>query len=157
METSKHALKEARREEKLQQQEQTLQERHHLSRKKRTFWYSIIGLLGIFFVIMIFLFVQKSAATPGPYDAFAQCLTEKDAVMYGAYWCPHCAEQKKMFGKSFEYIRYVECDPQGKNAQPEVCRQNGIESYPAWIIARETYRGTQTLQQLADATECRLA
>ena len=32
------------------------------------------------------------------YDSFAQCLATKQAKMYGLYWCPHCVEQKEMFG-----------------------------------------------------------
>ncbi len=32
------------------------------------------------------------------YDKFAQCLATKQAKMYGLYWCPHCIEQKEMFG-----------------------------------------------------------
>ena len=30
-------------------------------------------------------------------DGFAQCLTAKGAQMYGAWWCPHCADQKELF------------------------------------------------------------
>lgn len=42
-------------------------------------------------------------------DTFAQCLTEKGAIMYGAKNCPNCLKQKNMFGDSFQYINYVEC------------------------------------------------
>jgi len=42
-------------------------------------------------------------------DAFAQCVASKQARMYGLYWCPHCADQKEMFGASFRYIPYQEC------------------------------------------------
>ena len=28
------------------------------------------------------------------YDSFAKCLADKQAKMYGLYWCPHCADQK---------------------------------------------------------------
>jgi hypothetical protein len=43
------------------------------------------------------------------YDQFAKCLAAKNAKMYGLYWCPHCLEQKKMFGKSIQYVPYQEC------------------------------------------------
>ena len=39
------------------------------------------------------------------YDAFARCLEDRQVKMYGAYWCPHCAEQKEMFGESFDWRR----------------------------------------------------
>src|SRR5438132_14374598 len=42
-------------------------------------------------------------------DAFAQCLSAKQAKMYGAYWCPHCAAQKEICGRSFRDISYAEC------------------------------------------------
>ena len=39
------------------------------------------------------------------YDAFARCLKDRQVKMYGAYWCPHCAEQKEMFGESLSSRR----------------------------------------------------
>src|SRR5271157_3119677 len=51
-------------------------------------------------------------------DGFARCLTERGVKMYGAWWWPHCIEQKEAFGASFEYAAYVECgvkgDPRGQ-------------------------------------------
>ena len=79
----------------------------------------------------------------------AQHLTEQGTTMYGAYWCPHCAEQKAIFGDAFRYVRYVECDPGGKNANPLLCAQKGIKGYPTWEIAGRFYEGTRSLEQLA--------
>ena len=53
-------------------------------------------------------------------DDFAKCLTQKSVVMYGAYWCPHCQAQKKLFGSSFKYVNYVECTKDIKKC--EGCR-----------------------------------
>ena len=39
------------------------------------------------------------ASRPGQYDNLAQCLTDKGAKFYGAFWCSHCQEQKAEFGK----------------------------------------------------------
>src|SRR3989344_460132 len=37
--------------------------------------------------------------SPGSYDDFAKCLTEKEAIMYGAIeWCKYTQEQAGMFG-----------------------------------------------------------
>ena len=30
---------------------------------------------------------------------FAEFLRENNIVMYSAYWCPHCHDQKQLFGK----------------------------------------------------------
>jgi len=69
--------------------------------------------------------------------------------MYGAYWCPHCAEQKKLFGSAFDYVNYVECDPKGKDANPALCQQKGIGGFPTWEIGNDLYEGTRSLQELA--------
>lgn len=85
--------------------------------------------------------------------ALAEHLTEVGATEYGAFWCPHCYEQKQLFGKeAFAKVNYIECDPEGENAQPQACVDAGIRSYPTWIIDGEVYRGTQTLEKLAELT-----
>ncbi len=87
----------------------------------------------------------------GPAEiALAQHLTQIGAKMYGAYWCPHCQDQKKLFGKeAVKQIPYVECDPGGANSQASLCQSEGVKGYPTWKINGQTYSGTQTLQQLA--------
>ncbi len=86
--------------------------------------------------------------------ALAENLTEIGAKKYGAFWCPHCNEQKLLFGKeAFEKINYVECDPQGVDPQPNVCASAGVESYPTWEVNGEILRGTQTLESLAEASD----
>ena len=59
----------------------------------------------------------KSAPEAGMYDAFAQCLAQKQVTMYGAYWCPHCENQKKLFGSAWEYVPYEECAIRGQREQ----------------------------------------
>ena len=85
--------------------------------------------------------------------ALAKHLTAIGVKMYGAFWCPHCYEQKQLLGKAaFPEINYIECDPQGKNPQPQTCAAAGVQSYPTWTIKGETYRGTQSLEKLAKAS-----
>ena len=66
-------------------------------------------------------------------DAFAKCLTTKGLTMYGAEWCPHCKEEKALFGDSFKYVNYVEC-PQNT----DLCLAKGIQGYPTWIVETAT-------------------
>lgn len=83
----------------------------------------------------------------------AQYLTEVGAKKYGAFWCPHCYEQKQLFGKeAFQEINYIECDPNGKNPQPEACVAADIQSYPTWEIKGQVLRGTQLLKKLAEVS-----
>ena len=74
----------------------------------------------------------------------AKCLTEKGVKMYGTEWCPHCKNQKKLFGSSFQYINYTDCD---KNRQE--CLSAGVQGYPTWEIDGQNYPGEQSLERLA--------
>ena len=93
------------------------------------------------------------------YDGFARCLTARGAKMYGAWWCPHCVEQKEEFGASFEYAPYVECgvkgDPRG---QAQVCKDENIKHFPTWQFppTGERVERVFTLQELSDRTGCAL-
>jgi uncharacterized membrane protein len=83
----------------------------------------------------------------------AQYLTEKGAKMFGAYWCPHCYEQKQLFGKeAFSKINYIECAEGGNNPQPQLCSQVGIKSFPSWQINGKLEPGAKELEKLAKAT-----
>jgi hypothetical protein len=94
---------------------------------------------------------------PGEYDAFAKCLNEKGAVFYGAFWCPHCQNQKTMFGKSAKYLNYVECSTPDGRSQLPVCQEAGIDGYPTWKFADGSrLTGEIPLGALAEKTGCKL-
>ncbi|WP_008310240.1 vitamin K epoxide reductase family protein [Leptolyngbya sp. PCC 6406] len=82
----------------------------------------------------------------------AQYLTDVGAVMYGAWWCPHCHDQKQLFGQeAAKTITYVECADDGQNPQVERCQSTpGIQGFPTWQVNGEFYSGTQSLEALAD-------
>lgn len=85
----------------------------------------------------------------------AQCLTSKGVKMYGAYWCPHCTDQKKLFGENFKLISYQECDDKGPSGNSQICQSQGIQGYPTWKIpGSENLEGTQSLEDLAKAANC---
>lgn len=82
--------------------------------------------------------------------ALAQHLKQIGAVFYGAYWCPHCHDQKQLFGKeAIKEIPYVECDPKGVNPQTDRCKVAGVQGFPTWVINGKTVTGTQSLPELA--------
>lgn len=94
---------------------------------------------------------------PGQLDSFAQCLGEKGAIFYGAYWCPHCQAQKRMFGKSAELLPYEECSTPNGQAQLQICIDKKIEQYPTWDFADGSrLTGEIPLTQLAEKTGCTL-
>lgn len=118
--------------------------------------------ISFIFVIIIIIagvgIVSNQKSNPGELDGFAQCLTDKGAKFYGAFWCTHCQAQKKMFGKSVKYLPYIECSsPDGQN-QLDICKEAGIEGYPTWVFADDSrLSGEIPLETLAEKTECALS
>jgi len=84
---------------------------------------------------------------------FAKFLTDNKVVMYSAYWCPHCNDQKQLFGKAaVEELIIIECAKDGKNNKYKLCQEKGIEGFPSWEINNEIYSGTMNLRELAQMT-----
>lgn len=113
-------------------------------------WAIIVGALIIIGVIVYPLMQSRLDETK--YDSFAQCLTRAGAGMYGTEWCENCQNQKRMFGSSFKYVTYINCD-----ANPTACENAGVTGYPTWIFNDEsTLVGTQALETLAEKANCAL-
>ena len=102
-------------------------------------------------LIFLFLTFLIGCSVAGDYDAFAQCLSDNDAVMYGTEWCSHCQDQKASFGKSFRLVNFVDCD-----LNKAECVKQGIKGYPTWIINNERFSGNQPLYNLASYAGCEL-
>lgn len=119
----------------------------------------IIGLviLAISLAIILPYFNKEEDTGPGKYDEFAMCLKEKGAIFYGAFWCPHCRDQKKLFGNSAKLMPYVECSTADASGQLQVCADKKIEGYPTWEFADGSrITRSMTLQELVDKTSCPL-
>ena len=108
---------------------------------------ALVVLVYIFNPTILGLFLGSE----GKYDDFAKCLGAK-AVMYGSETCPHCKNQKALFGNSFKYINYVEC-----GANPQACTNAGVQSIPMWVIGNTTLIGEQALTKLSAESGCPLA
>ena len=80
----------------------------------------------------------------------AKYLNQIGARMYGSYKCSHCNAQKALFGDAAKYVNYVECDPSGPNAQPNLCFSRGIMNYPTWEINGRYYEGAKSLPELSN-------
>ena len=140
--------------EKLHEQEKLdliNKEKSRKTRRKILFYVILVIIAGGFTYYGVYTSTQ-----PGKYDDFAKCLTENDVKEYGAFWCPNCAEQKKMFDKSFKYVTYIECDARGDNAQPELCGKKRITGYPTWEINNSFYPGVRSLEELSEISGCEL-
>ena len=121
--------------------------------KKKYYWCAL-------FLVVVFLLgglLYWMMLAPGKYDDLAGCLGGKGVTFYGAFWCPHCAEQKQLFGKSAKLLPYVECSTPDGKAQTAICISKKIEGYPTWEFADGSRMSAiLTPQQLAEKTGCEL-
>lgn len=115
------------------------------------------GIIIAVAALALFVKWRDAVSVPDPAKlALAECLTEKGVVMYGAYWCPHCQNQKEMFGDAWEKVRSVECAvPGNPRAQTQECRDAGIEGYPTWVFPDGSrISGEMPLRKLAEKSGC---
>jgi hypothetical protein len=116
-------------------------------RNKKIFNYAIGIVILIAVIYAVYVATKKD---DGQYDAFAKCLTSKGVVMYGTDWCPHCQAQKRLFGDSFRYVTFINCD-----VQKAACDAAGVQGYPTWTFPRgEPVSGEQQLSTLSARTDC---
>jgi uncharacterized membrane protein/glutaredoxin len=97
-----------------------------------------------------FIYAMPAGGGAGYEAALAKHLRASGAVMYGAFWCPHCQEQKALFGDAAKDLPYVECDPGGINPRPDLCEKAGVKAFPTWVLGNERREGVQSPQALAD-------
>ncbi|HVU06740.1 MAG TPA: thioredoxin family protein [Candidatus Paceibacterota bacterium] len=117
---------------------------------KYTSWI-IIGIA----VVLIIGGIVWYGDQPGQYDQFATCIKDSGATFFGAFWCPHCQEQKSLFGKSWKKLPYVECSTPDGQGQTEICKTNNIESYPTWQWkSGDRKTGVLTFDELSQFTGC---
>lgn len=112
-------------------------------------------------VVIALLFVGAFAAGTyrknHRYDTFAKCLASKQAKMYGLYWCPHCLDQKEMFGKAFQYVPYQECAIKGSREMAPECKAAGAKQFPSWQFEGSPLReGVLSMEDLSGRTGCSL-
>ncbi len=129
----------------------------------------IIISIGVLIILVVAFYLISGAITKltgkviyndGKIAEFVNCLDDAGAKMYGAYWCGHCQNQKKMFGDDGKILVdmgiYVECDPNGENPQTDLCLEKGIKGYPTWEINGKFYPGKQSFEKLSELTGCKL-
>ena len=111
-------------------------------------------LVSFFIFTFLFFILRRDDGnnTDDRLDSFAKCLAERGITMYGADWCPHCQNEKKAFGKSFRFVKYVECPN-----EPQKCIDAGINGYPTWIFSDgKKLEGEQGLEKLSRESGCEL-
>ena len=125
-------------------------------------WVGLVAGRGVLAALVILILHANYAAPQdepaGPEDpmtrALAEHLAEEGVLFYGASWCPHCQEQKRLFGASASRLPYIECSLAGPNGpQSASCRMAGVQTYPTWVINGRAIVGrVLSLAELANAT-----
>jgi len=108
-------------------------------------------------LLLLFCAALPACSADKKLDGFAKCLTDKKAAMYGVAWCPHCADQKELFGPSFQFVTYVDCAIPGTRTETDQCKALQIKHTPTWIFADGSrLEGTIQLDKLSQQTGCKL-
>lgn len=115
----------------------------------KKYLYILIVLLLISGLIYLF----KTPGKPGKLNEFAICLKDKGAVFYGAFWCPHCQNQKAMFGKSAKYLPYVECSTPDGRGQLQLCKDVGVTTYPTWHFTDDLSTTTKVITGVVELSD----
>jgi hypothetical protein len=118
---------------------------------------SIGAMFAICAVLAAYVYIQSLPPPAHKYDVLAQCIAKSSATFYGAFWCPHCAEQKTKFGTGAQYLPYVECSLPSGSGETQACIDHNIVQYPTWVFADGSRLvGAQTPEVLAKKTSCAL-
>jgi uncharacterized membrane protein len=112
---------------------------------------------GLTAAVLVLLHLQFSGVfhpSAGPEDPYLKALSihlaKSDAKFYGAYWCDHCKQQKRLFGASASRLPYVECAPDGRNGpQARACSREAVDVYPTWVVDGRRYARVLKPRELA--------
>lgn len=98
-------------------------------------------LVTIAIIVLIFIFQNGNTD-----EKTAKCIGQK-AILYVSTTCPHCSNQKEMFGENLKYINLINC-----NIEIEKCQN--IMYVPSWEINGQIYTGVQSIDKLKELTGC---
>jgi len=90
--------------------------------------------------------IAEEEITP---DSLANCLREKNAILYTSSDCDNSMKQEGFFGDSVIVLNLVDCE-----IESERCKAESISKYPTWVFNNIKYVGVQTLAELAELSEC---
>ena len=118
---------------------------------------TLIWILLLVLVVAGVVWLIKTPGKSGKLDSFATCIADSGATFFGAFWCPHCQNQKAMFGSSAKYLPYKECSTPDGRGQLPVCTDAGVTTYPTWEFADGTREsGEVSLERLSELSNCPL-
>eukprot|EP00906_Rhabdomonas_costata_P025538 RCo036506 len=127
----------------------------------------VVGVALLLFVppLVIFNFPLPSGSPPAPgvgqsgnvtVAELARCLEASGVELFASTTCPHCIDQKALFGPDVDLLKIHWCD---KPAEAEQCTQAGIVAFPTWVKFRSRKElarlvGQRSLAELAEWAGC---
>jgi len=112
-------------------------------------YFIIIGLILIVGLISATIYIKSSKS--GKANEFAQCLSEKNVVVYGNDYCTYTNQNLNFFGSSKKYLNYIKCID-----NEQLCNEKGVEITPTWEINGKTYSGVLNFDKLSELSGCEL-
>ncbi len=136
-----------KKQQQLAEEDKSMHEKHEetfeavsVEKKSKKKMFMVCGVVLLVIAIAVPAYMMSR---PGIWDGFAQCLTDKGAVMQGEEWCQYTQAQKGMFGKSFKYINYQ--------------IKEDLAFRPTWVIDGQQYQKVQSFERLGALTGCPLS
>lgn len=82
----------------------------------------------------------------------AEHLSQRGAVFFSAFWCPHCRNQREIMGReALGKLKIVECDSRGYGYDGAACEKAEVKGYPTWVFKDGTVvSGEVPLARLAE-------
>jgi len=112
-----------------------------------TFIIAILLVTGLYIFTDWFSKVTGYFAGEDEKTKLAQCLQEQNAEFYTSVYCPACAKQKAILGRSIKLINTIDC---GKNL--ENCPN--IKEIPAWYLNKTIHYNYFNLTELDELSGC---
>jgi glutaredoxin len=110
---------------------------------------SNIITLVIIIAIIIFSFIILNTNNKAEISKeTAKCIGDK-STLYVQLGCPHCEDQKEMFGENLQHINVIDC-----YYEKEKCISQNISMIPTWDISDKYYVGVQSIDKLKTLTGC---
>lgn len=124
---------------------------------RKSLFIAITLLTLIIIILTLVFFTIRASDRPNRNTELATCLVKSGAKFYGAFWCPNCLSQKKMFGNASSHLPYVECSTADRKGQIQLCVDKNIGTYPTWEFGDGTrISGELSLQELSNLSGCPL-
>jgi|TARA_Y100000310_G_scaffold63439_2_gene58866 ETRAMP family membrane protein len=144
MALSKEEIREIRHEN---QKTESNIEKNTIEKPKNNKKIIIVSIVSVIFILIVGSvgFSYYNYKKPFILDEFAQCLKDKGAVMFGSSTCQYTTGQHGMFGPSKKFLD-----------SRDFTEDKNIKITPTWLINGLYYENAQSLQTLADLTDCEL-